>query len=101
MAPLKKIIVPRLELCASILFIKLMQRIQTALRLEEFTGVTLTIRLILSIKMLGDDVNSSKMLETHLWWEDPAFLTSSEYPQREILDNVIQDDLQCELKSEL
>ncbi|GFT20157.1 hypothetical protein NPIL_458091 [Nephila pilipes] len=38
------------------------------------------------------------MPESHLCWVSTAFLTNSEYPQREIPDNEIKDDVQCELK---
>ncbi|GFS87153.1 hypothetical protein NPIL_408801 [Nephila pilipes] len=48
--------------------------------------------------LISRGVNPSKMLESVLSWEGPAFLTNSEYHQREIPDNVIKDNAQCELK---
>ncbi|KAF8787466.1 hypothetical protein HNY73_009062 [Argiope bruennichi] len=136
-APLKKLTIPRLKLCAAVLLVKLMQRIQSALRLKVSNTYywsdsmivlswikketsqlnTFVANRVATLQDLscqeqwrhvssGDNpadlisrgVNPSKMLESNLWWEGPAFLKNSEYPCREISDSVIKDDVDCELK---
>ncbi|XP_055942606.1 uncharacterized protein LOC129972482 [Argiope bruennichi] len=49
--------------------------------------------------LISRGVNPSKMLESNLWWEGPAFLKNSEYPCREISDSVIKDDVDWKLDS--
>ncbi|GFS62608.1 hypothetical protein NPIL_558761 [Nephila pilipes] len=57
--------------------------------------------------LISQDGNPSKVLVSYLWWVGPGFFNKqlisskkyySEYPQRDIPDNVIKDDVQYELK---
>ncbi|GBM87286.1 hypothetical protein AVEN_22008-1, partial [Araneus ventricosus] len=113
-SPIKRLTIPKLELCSAVLLAKLVIRVTSALKLDitktffmvgfDDCAVLVTKGTVLPkndnpADLISRGVDPDRLSESSLWWSGPEFLTHDSYPERDIPSTVIQNDFSNELKN--
>ncbi|GFW49506.1 integrase catalytic domain-containing protein [Trichonephila clavipes] len=130
-APVKSVIMPRLELCAAVLLAKLLKRVETALQMKtplvylwsDSTIIlawiqkepnllkTFVANRVATIQHLTNaeqwhhvsseqnptdlvprGLDPSSLHKNSLWWNGPTFLATKDFPERNVLSSVTDND---------
>ncbi|GBN43172.1 hypothetical protein AVEN_58849-1 [Araneus ventricosus] len=94
-SPIKRLTIPKLELCSAVLLAKVSE-IQKLTNVDQWRHVSSHDN---PADLISRGVDPDRLSESSLWWSGPEFLTHDSYPKRDIPSTVIQNDFSDELKN--